>query len=138
MNATSWRHDSNGHLYICDHAGQVSNTSDIARRWLITGIQEFKMATNKPEVEITFERCRCSAIPTSTPIFSVMPDSDYRHCPTSAYYRKSRWLTSKPEVCGRHMNSAFPVTSGSVTVASGMVTNVEGCKLILFDSYFHF
>ena len=66
------------------------------------------------------------AIPTSTPIFSAMPDSDCRHCPTSADYRKSRWRTSTPEVCGHLMNSGNQPTSGSVTVRSGMVTNVGG------------
>jgi hypothetical protein len=40
-------------------------------------LQEFKMATNKPKVEITLERYRCSAIPASTPMFSVIPDSGH-------------------------------------------------------------
>jgi hypothetical protein len=42
----SWRYNSNGYLYICDHAGHVPGTADIARRWLITeilaGITDFQ------------------------------------------------------------------------------------------------
>ena len=69
-----WRHDSNGCPYIFDHAEHVPNTPDIARRWLVTGI---KMAASKTEVEITFQRyCDGAAISTSTPIVSIMPDSD--------------------------------------------------------------
>jgi hypothetical protein len=39
---TEWggRHDSNGYSCIFDHAEHVPNTPDIARRWLITGIQD--------------------------------------------------------------------------------------------------
>jgi len=36
----SWRRNSNGYPYICDHAGHVPGTPDIARRWLITGNQD--------------------------------------------------------------------------------------------------
>ena len=50
----SWRHDSDGYLYICDNAEHIPNTPDIAQRLLIT---EFKMATTKLEVEKTIKRC---------------------------------------------------------------------------------
>ncbi len=36
----SWRHNSSGYPYICDHVGNVPGTPDIARRWLITEIQD--------------------------------------------------------------------------------------------------
>ena len=36
----SLRPDSNGYPHICDHAGLVCDTADIARRWLVTGIQD--------------------------------------------------------------------------------------------------
>jgi len=49
-----WRHDSNGYPYICGYAGHVPNTCDIARRWLVTEIQDG--GHYKPEVKITFER----------------------------------------------------------------------------------
>ncbi len=53
MNEMSPRPDSNGYPHICDHAGSVPNTADIARLWLITRI---KMVATKLEVEIFFER----------------------------------------------------------------------------------
>ena len=48
-----WRHDSNGYPYICDHAGHVLKTYNIARR---CRLPNSKMAAIRPEVEITFER----------------------------------------------------------------------------------
>ena len=40
LNGMSLRPDSNGYPHICDHAGLVCDTADIARRWLVSGIQD--------------------------------------------------------------------------------------------------
>ena len=70
----SWRHDFNGYPIICDHAGHVPNTHDIARCWLITRIQDGDHETGSGN---NFSTVRDGvAIPTPTPIFSTMPDSD--------------------------------------------------------------
>ncbi len=39
FNGMSLRPHSNGYPYIGDRAGFICDTADIARRWLITGIQ---------------------------------------------------------------------------------------------------
>jgi len=40
MNKMILRPDSNGYSHICDHAGLVCDTADIARRWLVAAIQD--------------------------------------------------------------------------------------------------
>ena len=40
LNGISLRPDSNGYTHICDHAGLACDTADIARRWLVSGIQD--------------------------------------------------------------------------------------------------
>ncbi len=70
----NWRHDFNGYPNICDNAGHVLNTPDIARRLLITGIQDGDHQTGSGNNFSTVTGG--AAIPTSTPIFSTMPDMD--------------------------------------------------------------
>ena len=74
MTALSCRHDFNGYPYIYDHAGHVSSTPDVARRWLIIGIQDGGRYTGSGN---NFSTAMDGAeIPTSAPIFSTMPDMD--------------------------------------------------------------
>ena len=70
----SWRHNSNGYPYICDHAGHVPGTLDIARRWLRTEIQDGDRETGSGNNVLTV--MDGAAIPTYTPTFSTMPDMD--------------------------------------------------------------
>ncbi len=70
----SWRYDSSGYPYICDHAGCVPGTPDIARRWLITEIQDGNGYTGSGNNVSTV--MNGAANPNSTPIFANMPDMD--------------------------------------------------------------
>ncbi len=111
----SWRHDSNGYPNICDHAGHVPNTPDIARRWLITGIQDCDYQTGRGN---TFSTVRDgAAIPTSTPIFSTKPDSDVTLSTLSDVGRLPKFKMAAIETGsgGRHLE--FNV--GSLTDESG-------------------
>ncbi len=70
-----------------------------------------------------------AAIPTSTPIFSTMPDTDMALSTFSDVGRlpKFKMAPSKPEVVAGILNSGnYPksVSIGNVTDMSGMVVNV--------------
>ena len=69
----SWRHNSNGYPYICDHVGHVPNTPDTARRWIIT---EFEMAATKPKVEELLNGGGWRRDSNVYLTFSAIPDSD--------------------------------------------------------------
>jgi hypothetical protein len=57
---------------ICDNAGHVPNTSDFARRWLLTGTQDGGHKTGMGNILSTVSDG--VAIPTPKPIFLVMLD----------------------------------------------------------------
>ena len=99
----SWRHNSNGYPYICNHAGHVPNTPYIVRRWLITGIQDGNRCKGNGNNFSTV--IDGAAIPTSTPIFSTMPDMSMILSTLCDVGRQSKFKMAGIEIGsgGRHL-----------------------------------